>query len=263
MMRKYLNIQNIFIFGNKGTAPKSDSFYNIGYSVEVPINPITPQVSSNIKKSFDLVKGIEDEMAPSVGSLAKLYKTYNNLCKEDKTDRGCLEIQNQLGNEYKKVLNVMSDKFPEIRHNVLKTTQELGKSISLKTSRKNIKELYNEIASKKKIPSAKGPLSKRLSSLISNFGVQNSNVSILEISLRTQADLISATELMETLEALISQQRLLIDMGQSFPAVNSEMASIMNGVASIFGFDVSIEGYDIEPVNDINNENFIDDDWRN
>jgi len=88
------------------------------------------------------------------------------------------------------------------------------------------------------------------------MGSYNGNVSVLELSLRTQADLISATEYLEFLEAKISHQMVMVDMVQDFGVLSPEMAQVMRGVAELFGYDVDFDATIVEE------QATATDDWR-
>ena len=150
----------------------------------------------------------------------------------------------------------MSDKLPKVNETVRSTARDLGQSIKAKTRSKDLKELYGDVAKKGTLPRIRGPLSKKLSELLQAMGSHNSNVSVLELSLRTQADLISATEYLEFLEAKISHQMVMVDMVQDFGVLSPEMAIVMRGVADLFGYDVDFEAVAVEE------QAASTDDWR-
>jgi len=222
---------------------------------EVPINPITGDIRNKLKSTTSLVSDVEDTMAPKVTRLAKIYKTYMDTCKGKEEDRGCAEIQNQIRERYKEVLSTMADRLPKVRDSVFSTARELGHSIKAKTRRKDLRELFERISKKGSFPKIRGPLSRKLSQLLKAMGSPDMNVSILELSLQTQADLIAATEYIEFLEAKISHQMVMVDMIQDFGVLSPEMASVMKGVSELFGYDVEFEAPDVE-------DGSISDDWR-
>jgi len=223
---------------------------------EVPINPITPDIRNKLKASTELISEVEDTLAPKVNDLEKAYRTYKETCKDGESDRGCIEIQNQLRQRYREILANMNDKLPKVNETVRSTAQELGQSIKAKTRSKDLKELYGDVAKKGTLPRIRGPLSKKLSELMQAMGSYNGNVSVLELSLRTQADLISATEYLEFLEAKISHQMVMVDMVQDFGVLSPEMAQVMRGVAELFGYDVDFDATIVEE------QATATDDWR-
>jgi len=223
---------------------------------QVMINPITSDIRDKLRKSTDLVSNVEDTMAPRVTDLEKIYKTYTETCTGNEDDRGCVELQNQIREKYKEVLSAMESELPKVKQSVSATAQNLGESIRAKTRNKELKEIFKGVLEKGTLPKAKGPLSKKLSELLKALGRPATNVSILELSLRTQADLISANEILEYLEAEINRQIIMVDMTEDFGVLSPEMASVMKGVSEIFGYDSDfggpVEVSDAKP-----------DDWRN
>lgn len=224
---------------------------------EVPINPITQDIREQLRESTELIGNVENNMAPKVAELEKIYKTYTETCKGKEKDRGCVEMQNQVRAKYKTILQTMVDEFPRVRESVFRTGQELGKSIKSKTHTKDLTSLLQDVSEKGALPKIRGPLSKKLSELLKAMGRPTTNVSILELSLRTQADMISATELLDFLDAEISRQLVVVDMMQDFGVLSPEMASVMKGVGEIFGYDADFGAPVVEDVNTAS------DDWQN
>ena len=212
-------------------------------AAQVPINPITMDVKENIKKSVRVVSQIEDSMAPKVSEVAKLKKSYEP-CKGNESDKGCVAIKRDLGHQYAEVLRAVDDVLPNVQKSVNATANSLGVSIYDKTKRKDIKQLYDSISQKKNAPKARGPLSKKLNDLLVSLG-GGSNVSVLELSLRTQSDLVAAAEIVEFLQAKVSQLLLMVELGQELPILSPEMTEIMQGVANLFGYEMDF-GVEIE-----------------
>lgn len=227
---------------------------------EVPINPITPEIRDRLKESTELVGSVEDTMAPKVTDLETIYKTFNETCKGKDGDRGCVEIQNQLRQKYRDVLETMVGNLPEVRKSISTTARELGGSIKKKTMRKDVKELYKGLVEKGAPPKVRGPLSKKLSELLRAMGTARQNVSILELSLRTQADMIAASEMLDYLEAQVSSQLAVLDITTDLGVLSPEMASVMRGVAELFGYDVEFGPEDMVPT--AGGGDYEGDDWR-
>ena len=149
----------------------------------------------------------------------------------------------------------MEEDLPKVKQSVSQTARNLGLSINAKTRNKTLKDLFEGISEKGTLPRVRGPLSKKLSELLKALGRPSTNVSVLELSLQTQADLISANEILEYLEAEINRQIVVVDMMQDFGVLSPEMASVMKGVAEIFGYDVDFEELDEGSL-------ITNDDWR-
>jgi hypothetical protein len=226
-------------------------------AVEVPINPITPDIREKVRESTELVGQVEDTMAPKVADLEKIYKTYMETCDGAEGDRGCVEIQNQIREKYRDVLETMAEDLPKVRASIDSTAADLGRSIKSKTRNRSLQEIYADLGKKGTPPKVRGPLSKKLSELLRALGPAGLNVSILELSLQTQSDLIAASEILNYVEAKVNSQKILLDVTQDFGVVSPEMANVMRGVADLFGYDVDFEA-GIEP----EGEQVAKDDWR-
>ena len=78
----------------------------------------------------------------------------------------------------------------------------------------------------------RGPLSKKLSELLKALGRPSTNVSVLELSLQTQADLISANEILEYLEV----KNVTVDpLGSTDANVGIEMGILSVNLGRTYG----------------------------
>jgi len=231
---------------------------NVCFSTEIPINPITPSIKDKIKQTADSIKTLEDDLGPKVKELEKTYTTYKQTCKDKQNDRGCIEMENQITQKYKEVLESLNTKIPKLKNELKNSAQELGMSIIRKTRTKDIKEIYEHISGKSKLPKIRGPLSRKLNEILKLVGVNKGNISLLELSLMTQADMISAIEILDYLEANIQRQIILIEMGQQFADLSPEMVQIMRGVSELIGFNNTEFDFEIEEDEEISSP----DDWR-
>jgi SMC interacting uncharacterized protein involved in chromosome segregation len=205
-------------------------------SKEVLINPITPDIKDRIKESVKLVGDVDSSIAPKVKDLEKIYEMYKP-CLQSPDDRGCVQLKEQVGEKYKAVLDAIGESLPKMRKSIETTARKLGESIQKKTRTKDMKSLYSHVSEKAQAPKVRGPLSKKLSKLLEALG-SSSKLSILELSLQTQGDMIAASETLEFLEGKISQLSLAVELGQEIPLINEEMAGVMKGVSDLFGYDI-------------------------
>jgi len=205
-------------------------------AAEVPINPITPDVQDKIKKSVRLVSDVDQAIAPKVKELETILKTYEP-CLQAPDDRGCVQLKDQVGEKYQEVLKAIEDALPEMKKAISATARGLGESIIKKTRTSDIKRIYDNVSAKEAIPKIRGPLSKKLSKLLEALG-GSSNQSVLELSLQTQADLIAASTILEYMEGKVRQLSTMVDLGRQLPIMNEDMATVMKGVADLFGYDL-------------------------
>jgi len=216
-------------------------YFSNAIAKEVMINPITSSIREELKQSTTLISKVEESMAPKINALSEIYTTYENTCKDNPTDKGCIELQSQVADKYKEVLETINDQLPNVIKSIENTSKNLGQSIKKKTRNKDIQQLLTEVNKKTRLPKVRGPLSKKLTELLKAMGRPISSVSILELSLRTQVDLLSANEILEYLDAEVNRQLIMVDMTKSLGDLSPEMASVMRGVSEIFGYDSNFE----------------------
>ena len=142
--------------------------------------------------SVKLVNDVDEQVAPKVKELEKVFELYKP-CIGREEDRGCVQLKDQISEKYGEVLEALGDALPKIRHTIQTTALGLGESIEAKTRRKDVRELYENISTKPAAPKVRGPLSKKLSQLLEALG-GSSNLSILEMSLQTQAKVLRALQ---------------------------------------------------------------------
>ncbi|MFH1886096.1 MAG: hypothetical protein ABIM40_05305, partial [Pseudomonadota bacterium] len=196
---------------------------------EVPINPLSPEIRQQIRKTVEVVATVEDGMAPLVQDVATLMESYQ-ACQGNELDRGCVQIKDQLSAKYKAVVDKLGEAIPKVQGQLKPTAEKLGMSIDSQTQRAEVKQLYESIRPKKSLTDlpARGPLSKKLSALLGAFGA-GSGTSPLEASLRTQADLASAADILDLLDARVGHLQLMIELGQDIPIMNEDMLAVMGG----------------------------------
>lgn len=231
-------------------------YFSNAIAKEVMINPITSSIREELKQSTTLISKVEESMAPKINALSEIYTTYENTCKDNPTDKGCIELQSQVADKYKEVLETINNQLPNVIKSIESTSKNLGQSIKKKTRNKDIQQLLTGVNNKTRLPKVRGPLSKKLTELLKAMGRPISSVSILELSLRTQVDLLSANEILEYLDAEVNRQLIMVDMTKSLGDLSPEMASVMRGVSEIFGYDSTFE-IDQEELNQ------KPDDWNN
>jgi len=208
---------------------------------EIPLFRIPPEVTDNLSETRKMITQTQEKMASKVHDLDTLMKTYKETCRGDSTDQGCVEMVNQIKQKYLGVLKTLEQEMPKIKTTITQTADKLGSTLKAKTHTKSLKNLYESISSKRALPKTTGPLSKRLNemvNLIRKAGQGGGNLSPLEMSLQTQADLVASTQALSYLESEITRQRLYVETVISFGDLSPMIGTVMGGVAEIFDYDI-------------------------
>lgn len=203
---------------------------------ELQINPITPEVKDKIRQSAEMVGSVDDQIAPAVMELEKLYRSYEP-CASSPGDRGCVQLRDQVRDQWKVVLQKIDEVLPRLKKTVGDTAQGLGASIQKQTRRQDIRSLYAGVSGKTALPKSRGPLSRKLARLIETLGTA-SDRSILEASLQTQADLIAADATIGYMEGRVTHLLTLLEFENQLPILSDEMSDVMRGVADLFGYEM-------------------------
>jgi len=212
---------------------------------EIPLFRIPSDVTDNLGETRKMLNDVQEKMATKVNDLDTLMKTYKETCKGDQNDAGCVEMVNQIKQKYLGVLKTLEAEMPKIKGTIDQTAEKLGRTLKAKTRSKSVKDLYYSVSKKRALPKSTGPLSKRLNDmvkLIRRAGQGGGNISPLEMSLQTQADLIASSQALTYLESEITRQRLFVETAVSFGDLSPMIGSVMGGVAEIFDYDISETG---------------------
>ncbi len=207
---------------------------------DIPIFKIPPEVTDNLGKTREMLMQVQDSMATKVHDLETMLKTYKETCEGDTQDRGCAELLNQVKQQYLQVLKTLEKEMPKIKSTISQTADQLGKTLKAKTRYKSVKDLYENVSKKNALPPIRGPLSKKLNEIVSLMRKSRGgrDVSPLELSLQTQADLIASADAMNYLEAEITRQRLFVETVVSFGDLSPMIGSVMASVSEIFDYDI-------------------------
>lgn len=217
---------------------------------DIPIFRIPPEVTDNLGKTREMIMQVQDSMATNVHDLETMMKTYKETCEGDSRDRGCAEMLNQVKQQYLQVLKTLEKEMPKIKGTISQTADQLGQTIKAKTRHQSIKDLYEDVSTKNALPPIRGPLSKKLNEIVGLMrqGHGGVDVSPMELSLQTQADLIASADALNYLEAEITRQRLFVETVVTFGDLSPMIGTVMGSVSEIFDYDIDAGGIEVPDV---------------
>ena len=107
-------------------------FPAIGFSAKRPALMLFPKnVTENIKEVSETSKQMEEGLEPVINNLntqMELFQASN--CEGDDVDAGCLEIKQQIVENYSQMLGILKENLPVLNKKIGATNVSLGNKIS-------------------------------------------------------------------------------------------------------------------------------------
>ena len=222
------------------------SFPHFAYAQQklVPINPFTSEVRESLNKVKQDVSNVERNISPNAAKLEESMQDYD-ACK-NKEDQGCVDMAKDVKTQYLQILKALDNKLPSIRENLSVSSSQLGKEWNKQTRNKSIKDIYsNNVRKKSQMPKLRGPLSKRLTQLADVFKKPFGNISLAEIAINTQADLMSSVEIIDFVETQISYQITMLETIDDMAIISPEIVKVMSKVQDVLDIETEFPYYDV------------------
>ena len=214
-------------------------FPSIALSAKRPALMLFPKnVTENIQDVSETSRQMEEGLEPVIHNLntqMELFRASN--CEGDDTDVGCLEIKQQIVENYSQMLGILEKNLPELDKKIRATNISLGNKISREVGAKLTPAgLQNAIGDGALPPVIKGRarLSRvfsRYHRLISKHGTGNKAIATMaaEMYLDNQA----AQEWIEYINADIAQQQVFLVQVKQLGVVSDAMIESVKSIQDI------------------------------
>lgn len=213
-------------------------------------------VLEDIRETGQVAEDMENSLQEVIHRLDLQQQLYSeSLCQGADGDQGCERIARQLGATYLEMLNIMSDRLPEMEHAVNNTRGSLEKRLreelgqrTTPTSLQNT--LLGEAEATRAVerPALRGRSGVRLSDRFKQYydlvathregGAQSLAVVAADIYL----DMEEASALIAATQQEIARASLMEQLNQSFGLITPEMAEVVSGVKEILFGEAVREG---------------------
>ncbi len=224
-------------------------------AVSGPVVRLFPTtVLEDIRETGQVAEDMENNLAQIIQRLDMQQQLYSeSLCQGAEGDQGCERIAKQLGASYLEMLEVMSDRLPEMERAVNSTRaslekrlrQELGQRTT-PTSLQNM--LIGEAgvaAAEEARPALRGRSGVRLSDRFKQYynlvatSKNTPSQSLAVVASDIYLDMEEAAQLIAATQQEISRAALMEQLNQSFGMITPEMSAVVSGVKEIlFGESV-------------------------
>ncbi len=232
----------------------------IASSLFTPIvNAAGPSVSlfpeavfSEMKQTSETARVMEEGLAPIINRMTNQKTLFEeSLCEGDQSgSKGCADILSNISTTYLEMLEHVSESLPDMKRSVNNSEKMLQKRLADRLGRKKTaNDIQKELLGTKSRSSTRRHSGKRLS-LASNLGKilkvigsRSGKQSVMSTASLTYLDMRDTSEMIELLEAELTQAKQIARLQASSGVITSEMGDTMDGVVALImgeeegGFD--------------------------
>jgi hypothetical protein len=222
---------------------------NAGANVSGPVVRLFPTtVLEDIRETGQVAEDMENNLQQIIHRLDMQQQLYNeSLCQGADGDQGCERIAKQLGATYLEMLDVMSERLPDMERAVNSTRsslekrlrQELGQRTTPTSLQNTLLGEANSVISQQDRPALRGRSGVRLSDRFKQYYdlvATNRNApsqSLAVVASDIYLDMEEASLLIAATQEEISRAALMEQLNQSFGLITPEMSAVVNGVKEI------------------------------
>ena len=205
-------------------------------------------VLEDIRQTGHVAEEMEIGLQDAISRLDQQRQLYEDAkCDGAENDPGCTRIAKQLGATYLEMLNIMSERLPDMERAVNNTHASLERRLHSELGNKMTSWTLQEAllgsaesASKEKSPALRGRSGMRLSQrfeqyyrLVAHSSSTTSSRSLAVVASDMYLDMAEASELIARTQEEISRATLMEQLNQSFGTITPEMQDVVSGVKSI------------------------------
>lgn len=218
-------------------------------AVSGPVVRLFPTtVLEDIRETGQVAEDMENNLQQIIHKLDMQQELYSeSLCAGADGDQGCDRIAKQLGNTYLEMLQVMSDRLPEMERAVNSTRsslekrlrQELGQRTTPTSLQNTLLGETGQSATAEERPALRGRSGVRLSDRFKQYyelvatNRNSPSQSLAVVASDIYLDMEEASQLIAATQEEISRAALMEQLNQSFGLITPEMSAVVGGVKEI------------------------------
>jgi hypothetical protein len=230
-------------------------------------------VLEDIRETGQVAEDMENNLQQIIHRLDMQQQLYSeSLCEGADGDQGCERIAKQLGSTYLEMLEVMSDRLPEMERAVNSTRSSLEKRLrqelgqrTTPTSLQNtlLGEAGTVAASQEDQPALRGRSGVRLSDRFKQYydlvstSKNGPSQSLAVVAADIYLDMEEASQLIAFTQQEISRAALMEQLNQSFGMITPEMSAVVGGVKEILFVESTMESPIASPPYAIGETEFV------
>ena len=230
-------------------------------------------VLEDIRETGQVAEDMENNLQQIIHRLDMQQQLYTeSLCQGADGDQGCERIAKQLGATYLEMLDVMSDRLPEMERAVNSTRSSLEKRLrqelgqrTTPTSLQNtlLGEAGTANAIQEERPALRGRSGVRLSDRFKQYydlvstSKSGPSQSLAVVAADIYLDMEEASQLIAFTQQEISRAALMEQLNQSFGMITPEMSAVVGGVKEILFGESAMESPIASPPYAIGEPEFV------
>jgi hypothetical protein len=211
-------------------------------------------VLEDIRETAQVAEEMENNLQEVIHRLDLQEQLYTeSLCQGADGDQGCERIGKQLGATYLEMLEIMSDRLPDMERAVTSTRNSLEKRLrqelgqrTTPTSLQNSLLGESNLSPRTKRPALRGRSGVRLSDRFKQYYElvathrEGPGQSLAVVASDIYLDMEEAAQLIAATQEEIGRASLMEQLNQSFGLITPEMSAVVSGVKEIlFGESVT------------------------
>lgn len=205
-------------------------------------------VLEDIRETGEVAEEMENSLQDVIARLDLQQQLYNeSRCAGADEDAGCDRIAKQLGSTYLELLDIMTERLPEMERAVMAThaslekrlREELGQKSTPTSLQDNLLGKASKVATDTQSIALRGRSGVRLSDRFKQYydlvatRRDGAAQSLAVVASDIYLDMEEAATLIKATQQEISRAALVEQLNQSFGLITPEMSEVVNGVKSI------------------------------
>ncbi|MGE0624074.1 MAG: hypothetical protein AB7I04_04975 [Pseudomonadales bacterium] len=229
-------------------------------------------VLEDIRETGQVAEDMENSLQQIIHRMDMQQQLYNeSLCQGADGDQGCERIAKQIGATYLEMLDVMSERLPEMERAVDSTRaslekrlrQELGQRTTPTSLQNTLLGEAGTAAAQEDRPALRGRSGVRLSDRFKQYynlvstSKNSPSQSLAVVASDIYLDMEEASQLIAATQQEISRAALMEQLNQSFGMITPEMSAVVGGVKEILFGESTMEGPIASPPYAIGEPEFV------
>ncbi len=228
-------------------------------------------VLEDIRATTQVAEDMENSLQEIIRRMDMQQQLYTeSLCEGADGDQGCERIARQIGATYLQMLDVMSERLPEMEASVANTRDSLERrlreEIGLRTTPSSLQDSLvgqSPAIAAEAQPVLRGRSGVRLSDRFRQYqelvttGRNGQSQSLTVVAADIYLDMADASQLIAATRQEIARTALMEQLNQSFGVITPEMAKVVGGVKQILFGEVVGDGPIAAPPNPIGEADYV------
>jgi len=201
-------------------------------------------VTEMLKETGETARAMENSLRGVIASFENQTTLFSQSgCDAGSDDPGCVQIAEQIAQNYQKMLDIMQENLPRMKRTIDATSTGLASRLRSQLGKNATPAQLQEILG----PESQPDVTKGRFSLSKRFAQYYRLISSQQQPLPTLAaeiylDTSSVSQWIDLMEAEIGRQQTIIELGRMYGSVTPEMVKMVDNVKSIIFGEEEVRG---------------------